>query len=93
MEIYNDGKLVKKLQRFFVKKDNSYFLALRGINICEDGMGIFLDEIYMPLFTFSIQGHLIFIDLAKPNGNFLTVILYDKFPFIHIGSGKAEFEE
>ena len=56
-------------------------------------MGIFVDEIYMPLFTFSIQGHLIFIDLAKPNGNFLTVILYDKFPFIHIGSGKAEFEE
>lgn len=92
MEIYNNGKLVMKLQRFFVKKDNSFFLSLRGINICQEGNDIFVDEIYMPLITFSVQGHLILIDIAKPNSHFLTIALYGRFPFIHISSGKAEFE-
>ena len=93
LEIYNNGKLIKKLQRFLLTREGSFFLFLRGINICEDGMGIFVDELLIPLITIKRQGHLVFIDIAKRDGNFLTIVLFNRFPFVYIGSGNAEFEE
>ena len=93
MDIYSEGKLVEKLEQFALKRDNSFLLFLRGINICEDGKGIFVDALMMPVITFKKDGNLIFIDIAKLDGNFTTIVLYPKFPFVYIGNGKAEFKD
>ena len=93
MEIYSKGKLVKKMKRFFVKKDNSFFVSLRGINIEGEGDTIYVDELYMPLLTVKLEGSMLFIDIAKPDGSFLTIIFSKVFPYVYIGGGNASFNE
>ena len=93
-EIYFKGKLIDRLHKFFIKKDNTLFQWLRGVNVEGGENGdIYVDPIYMPLLTVKLEGRILFIDLARKDGNFLTIVLYPRFPFIWIGDGQAEMKE
>lgn len=92
-EIYHRKKLVGKVEKFFFAKDNTLFQSLRGINIEGDGKDVYVDPIYMPFLTVKREGTILFIDIAKRDGNFLTIVLHPHFPFIYVGNGNVSMED
>jgi hypothetical protein len=87
--IYVDRVPNGEYQDFILRRGDSYFMRLHGVNVNVQDGTVYVEPVYLPLLTISNDDGQLFIQVNTGKQDFVCIYLTRYFPFVTVFQSHA----